>query len=294
MNPQPASPTNLNSPAAWIEVSGDDADTFLQSQFSRDLRNIPAEGVYGLWLDHRGRIVADSIVRKLADNHYQLFSFYSPAAIIRTTLEKHIIADDVELLDRTCEVQLLAIPASSPHASQYRKAAKWELPSVRLGIEWQEFLLSAEDTEPGNLASSAPEFERPAGNIEFHRIRNRFFRIPEELGSNHTPADAGLEAAISLDKGCFLGQEVVARTLRLGRATWQPALFRSEKPFYPQLPMVIGEPIQAKITSWVNSADGGIGFGLVKSKFAETLSTIEVAQPDPQSISIDCKPFSGS
>lgn len=293
MNFKPNNTPGLESPAAWLEVSGDDADTFLQSQFSRDLRHIPAGGVYGLWLDHRGRIVADSIVRKLANNHYQLFSFYSSAAAIRATLEKHIIADDVELIDRTHQAKLRTILASNPSALYYMKAAQWELPPVRLGNLYREFLLTNEVSDTLSFKSSHPQSESTPTNIESLRIRNAFFRIPEELGTDRTPADAGLESAVSLDKGCFLGQEVVARTLRLGRATWQPAIFQTEKPFHPQLPMPIGEPLQARITSWSNTADeNGIGLGLMKSKYAETLSNTEVAGPDLSNISLHCHPVS--
>lgn len=287
MNSLTESHRAVEFPSAWLEISGDDADTFLQSQFTRDLRAIPPEGVYGLWLDHRGRIVADSIVRKLAASQYQIFSYYSPADTIRATLEKHIIADDVELLDRSHEAVLLVYAASDPIAGQLVDKAIWNLPAVRLGDSHRECLVAKQDADTLNFIADNPA---PL-NTESLRIRNGFFRIPTELDAEHSPADAGLASAVSLDKGCFLGQEVVARTLRLGRAIWQPALFQSKTPFHPSLPLPVGEPIQAKITSWSNTPDGGIGLGLMKSKYAESLREVDVISTDSTVHSLHCQPM---
>jgi folate-binding Fe-S cluster repair protein YgfZ len=49
-------------PAAWLRVSGEDAGTFLQGQFTNELRSVGTGGIYGLWLNHKGKVLADSFV----------------------------------------------------------------------------------------------------------------------------------------------------------------------------------------------------------------------------------------
>jgi len=51
----------------------------------------------------------------------------------------------------------------------------------------------------------------------FARIQAGHPLIPNEVGPEDTPIEAGLESLCSWRKGCFLGQEVVARQHRLGR-----------------------------------------------------------------------------
>ena len=51
------------TPAAHFLVSDEDAADFLQSQFTNDLRPFEAgRSTYGLWLDVKGKVIADSVV----------------------------------------------------------------------------------------------------------------------------------------------------------------------------------------------------------------------------------------
>ena len=93
------------SPAAWLHVTGEDAASFLQGQFTNDLRKSADEGaVYGLWLNVKGKVIADSFVlRGRAENEFWIGSYFSLAATIRERLESHVIADDVTIEDVTAE-----------------------------------------------------------------------------------------------------------------------------------------------------------------------------------------------
>ena len=52
-------------PAAWLRITGADAATFLQGQFTQDLQNATTgAAVYGLWLTPKGKTVADSFILK--------------------------------------------------------------------------------------------------------------------------------------------------------------------------------------------------------------------------------------
>ena len=77
--------------------------TFLQGQFTNDLSNVePGRAVYGLWLDRKGRVIADShVIRGPNANEFWIASLSSPAATVARHLEDHIIADEVELKDET-------------------------------------------------------------------------------------------------------------------------------------------------------------------------------------------------
>ena len=91
-------------PAAVLRVGGEDAFTFLQGQFTNDLRELHnKDAVYGLWLNHKGRVIADSFVRQHREAEFLIVSYFCPAELIRQRLEAFIIADDVTIEDVTTE-----------------------------------------------------------------------------------------------------------------------------------------------------------------------------------------------
>jgi len=49
-------------PGTLLKVTGEDAFTFLQGQFTNELRQAPGSAIYGLWLNQKGKILADSHV----------------------------------------------------------------------------------------------------------------------------------------------------------------------------------------------------------------------------------------
>src|SRR5271155_1333996 len=91
------------SPGCVLRVSGPDAAIFLQGQFTNDLRNIlPRQSVYGLWLDRKGRVMADSYVLKSEDGaDFLVVSVSSPAPTVERRLQDFIVADDVAIEDAT-------------------------------------------------------------------------------------------------------------------------------------------------------------------------------------------------
>src|SRR3954468_18308417 len=86
---------------AVIRVAGEDAFMFLQGQFTNELRQANGGVVYGLWLDQKGKVLADSYVLRIWENEFLVASEYSSADVIRQRLESYIVADDVALTDET-------------------------------------------------------------------------------------------------------------------------------------------------------------------------------------------------
>ena len=89
---------HLHDMPCCLRVSGEDAYSFLQSQFSNDLPKDQDTFVrYGLWLNVKGRVLADSFIVHSKDENYYIFSENTEASLIKEILENHIIADDVEI-----------------------------------------------------------------------------------------------------------------------------------------------------------------------------------------------------
>ncbi len=218
--------------AACIEVSDEDAADFLQSQFSNDLRVPSGHFVHGLWLDHRGKIHGDSFIFPLEDGRFRVISHGTQAKDLIAKLDAHIIADEVILEDRTTTTIVLALVGEQ--AQELLLAAGWTLPEKGRFATKGDCLLCALSPESlggwmlsgtrkalDEWVQSLPETVLPTTDEawQWARIEAKIPLIPAEIGPEETPNDVGMEFACSWNKGCFLGQEVVARQHRLDRAS---------------------------------------------------------------------------
>lgn len=201
-------------PACVLWVDGGDAAAFLQGQFSNDLRGLePGAEAYGLWLDRRGRVVADShVARPGSGGGYWVVSISSPAATVMRRLGDFIIADDVAIEDRTAGWRGLSLVGEGTGA--------WLRAQPREGLilggrraaaeswEWvfPEALRADADAAVGTARALSEE------ELERMRITAGIASVPRDIGPGDLPNEGELEAAaISYSKGCYLGQEVMAR-----------------------------------------------------------------------------------
>jgi folate-binding protein YgfZ len=219
-----------------LKVTGEDAASFLQGQFTNELRQPAGGAVYGLWLNQKGKIVADSHVLKVAEHEFLVTSDTSPVATISPRLESYIIADDVGLADETeathglalwgqgCGEGIKQVLGNIPAAGRFFQAGQFFVfPGRWVRGENYEIIGPAE-----NIRALLARFvgagarEAAAGAAEWARISAGIPAIPADLGPGDLPNEGGLDdVAISYTKGCYLGQEVMARLKNMGRVRRQ-------------------------------------------------------------------------
>ncbi len=205
---------SISQPGCWLRVSGSDAGSFLQGQFTNDLRGLGPEGaVYGLWLNQKGKIVADSFILGGADGTYRVGSYFSPAATIRQRLEDYIVADDVVVDDETPAWSCVSLVGDGAGAWLRGLSPRegWIFPGRRsAGENWDWIYPSAASVSVRERVSGFSELDATA--LERLRIESGIPAIPADAGPGNLPEEAGLhDAAISTTKGCYLGQEITAR-----------------------------------------------------------------------------------
>ncbi len=256
-------------PAAWLRVRGSDAANFLQGQFTNDLRSIPqGDGVYGLWLNVKGKVVADSFVlRGGAAGEYWVASYFSPAAVICERLESFVIADDVVIEDMTTEWAAVTIFGEGMKEALAGETQGGFLFCGRRGreesVEWvfptsQQAAVRAQLV--GGRACSTEEMAR-------RRIAAGIPAVPADLGLGDLPNEGGLEAdTISYTKGCYLGQEVMARLKSMGqvrRRLMRVAFAGEEIPARPA-PLFLGARQVGELRSAApDDAGGCIGLAML-------------------------------
>ncbi len=189
-----------------MEATGPDTFDFLQSQFSNDLRISSATlPVYGFWLNNKGRIQGDSLIFYRSTNHFLIVSRHTDGIWLKNFLEERIIADEVELSLPLSPLLLVSILGHAPSsATQHTWFSDPTLPNHSFSC-----LAAAEETEA--LLSRESLSVISTNVVEKKLLLNRIPRIPIDLPISVFPQELGLESYVSYQKGCFLGQEVMAR-----------------------------------------------------------------------------------
>jgi len=205
-------------PAAVLRVLGGDSLTFLQGQFTNDLQQAGNEGaLYGLWLNQKGKVLADSFVRKVSASEAWIVSYFSPASVIRERLEAYIIADDVVIEDVTAAMAGVTLDGEATPAELAFGGTAWAFCGRRGREVHTEIIFpiseapALDDRMRGGTALGLEDMER-------RRIAAGIPAVPVDIGPGDLPNEGGLEAeAISYTKGCYLGQEVMARLKSMGQ-----------------------------------------------------------------------------
>lgn len=290
-------------PAALLRVTGEDAPTYLQSQFSNDLfrpvRDNPA--TYGLWLDRKGRIRADSLMLQCGPEEFLLLSEHCPADLLRAIVEENIVADEVEIEDITGQASCLRLwgAAASAIASQLSLGPGsfqnqegcylWLEPAP--GTRPELLLLAVGETpadtllqriRPAQISTSVLS----ASEAEARRIQAKRPAIPQDLGPADLPQEGGLESyAVSFNKGCYLGQEVMARLKAMG--TPRRSLHRvilHARPAKLPCPVYAGERQAGEVRSAVNNPQGAFALALLKNAALDQALTL--GAPDGPALSL--------
>jgi folate-binding protein YgfZ len=210
--------SDLKSSSAALRVRGPDANSYLQGQFTQDVKAATGGRTYGLWLDQKGRVQADGHVLRQGENDFLVVSFSTPAATLLARLEAYLIADEVELTDETAAWAGILLWGDDA-AEQTPPPGVLSFPSRRAGAGSMQWLMPI-----GRLGEvmaglkQLPASERGARTAELERLRQGVPAVPTDIGPRDLPNEGGLdEVAISYTKGCYLGQEVMARLKNLGQ-----------------------------------------------------------------------------
>lgn len=230
-------------------VTGTDRVRFLHGQVTNDVQRLrPGEGCYAALVNAKGKLQSDLNIYCLADE--LLLDFepgYRDAVVQR--LEKYVITEDVQLLDAAPHYGLVSVQGPRAAEAVAQLDFPWTLPDrphsfaahqdPALGV----FYLMRRDSGGQSSAlgsgfdlfqptAALPAvFERLAAAaqslggrvcgweaLEAVRIEAGIPRFGQDMDETSLPPEAGIESrAISYRKGCYIGQEVIARLRTYGQ-----------------------------------------------------------------------------
>ena len=211
-------------------LSGGEAAEYLQGQLTNDIEGLaPGEGCYCALLDRKGHLQADARALRLSEAEIWLDTEAATTDTLRRHLETYKIGREVELSDVSSEWTILSLlgpaaaglAAASPgpennhgEAQLGGVQARWVV--TDLGIDLIVLAAGAASLREALLKAGAAEISEQAAEIA--RVESGRPRFGAEMSSATMPAEAGIvERAVDFEKGCYIGQEPVARLHYRGR-----------------------------------------------------------------------------
>jgi tRNA-modifying protein YgfZ len=222
---QIVTPTAAVRPRDYVVARGPDATDFLQRMLSNDVERAPCRA---LLLTPKGRIIAPLVVVRRAPDDFLLLTEPGLGETVRATLARARFAAKVEI-------------EPEQHSSLLVFGGTEGIPNDDYGAPAVEVL----DAEPPAELLGEEDLER-------RRIEAGTPRWGREIDDRILPAEAGLtETHVSFTKGCYPGQEPIARLHYRGKANRALRILDVDGVPEPETEVLLGDKVVGRITSSV-------------------------------------------
>jgi folate-binding protein YgfZ len=266
------------SDRAKFVVRGGEAVDFLQGQVSNDVEALrPGSGCYATILGHKGKLRTD--LRILRGEEWLWVDTEAIGhAVIRHTLETYSLGRDVQFEDVTESRAILSLVG--PEARE-----RLDVPppaEEHAFVEGERGLYVATDLGVDVIGERGLELDvEPVSEevAECRRIEVGRPRLGFDMGSETMPQEAGInERAVSFTKGCYVGQETVARLHYKGKPNRHLRGLRLSAPSFDGDAIKLADREVGKIgTAVISPALGPIALAVIRRE-AEPGTNVEVGE----------------
>jgi folate-binding protein YgfZ len=260
---------------AMFAVRGGEAADFLQGQVSNDVEGLaPGQGCYATILNHKGKLRTDLRVLRGAD-FFWLDTEAIGHAVVRHMLDTYTLGRDVQWEDVGESHALLSLigpdaddlldpaPAAEEHSVVDSGAGLWV--RTDLGID-----LLCSTARAQELRAELGVEEVSEDVAECLRIESGRPRLGLDMDADTIPEEAGInDRAVDFEKGCYVGQETVARLHYKGKPNRHLRGLLLSEPAERRAEILFGEkPVGRVGSTCVSPRLGPIALALVRREAA--------------------------
>jgi tRNA-modifying protein YgfZ len=297
-----------------IELTGKDRATFLHNFCTNDIKSLqPGQGCEAFVCNVKGRVLGHVTV--FAEQHSLWLETVPGAAPgLIAHLDRYLIREDVQLHDRTAEVgelHLVGPKAIETLASMMNRYEQVDVIKDRLtaleangstalppttdcvrarAIEWlgnRSYLLSGLSSFISTLFVEAAADDVVLGtdaDWQSLRIAAGFPQYGVDLTEENLPQEAARnDQAISFTKGCYLGQEPIARLDAMGHTNRELRRLRIDRGDPPTVPTGLVDAASGQEAGMMTSAavapddPGVVALGMIKTNWQSPATTLRLA-----------------
>lgn len=194
-----------------LKLSGADVGSFLQGQLAADIAVVaPGESAFAAYCSSRGQVIAPVLVCRSAVDWFVVLES-GLAEAVADRLKMYVLRAKVKI-EQCRELQAAGLlPGAAPPPDA------WHFSSRQVALT---YLLTTPHVSPENEVLAWRRSEICHGISWLGRASSERF-LPQMLGLDAI-------GAVSFSKGCYPGQEIVARTRYLGKVKRHPLLLQLE------------------------------------------------------------------
>lgn len=286
-----------------LSVSGRDRSSFLHGLLTNDIVNLKEyQGTRACLLTPKARVLADMYVHNLGDR-LLLDTGESPSNRLKSTLDQFVITEDVRIEDSTDELLLLSLqgPKAADMIRQVLRTDVATLPRIANQALGPSVIINHDRTGQGGYDIVVPRNEseyvwqafilqgvQPVGTeaLDILRLEAALPKYGVDLDENTLVLEAGLKDAISFTKGCYMGQETVARATFIGRVNKRLAQLQAKASHgLGSGARLYGDNKEAGVvtsSAYSPASSGVVGLGYVQKDFAKEGTQLEIMTADEE------------
>lgn len=252
------------SRALW-KLTGNDRVRYLNGQVTNDVKKLAVgRAIYAAVPSVKGKFVGDCFI-SATDDALWIDAPIELRETLDMRLQKYLIADDAELVDVTDE--WMPYHLIGPATDEASTEAVHHFVNARYGLAGHDFWIA-------KSVAREPNFPLvPLDIVESLRLEHGLAKWGADMTEENLPPEAGLDrTGISYTKGCYLGQETIARIKSIGHVNKSLLVLQSDTAEAP----VVGGELHAgdKVVGVVTSSgysptlEKGIALGYVQRQHA--------------------------
>ena len=205
-----------------IHFSGADAGDFLHNQLSADVLALTSgESTFACYCEPKGRVLALMLVCRLGDSYYVIMS----AVLVSK------VADRLKIYVMRSKVTIEALTGftvSGLQAVSEPQLPSSAIPAIPLPHSDKWFVVVTDENRPEKNvpAEDAWKVSELKQGITWLNLKNSGQFLPQMLGFDQL-------GAVNFRKGCYPGQEIVARTHYLGKVKRHPRILSTSASICP-------------------------------------------------------------
>lgn len=252
--------------AELLSLHGPDAIAFAHAQFSSDIRSLETgHWQWSAWLDPQGRVRALFNAMRLEQAHLLLLLRGGEAHVLAGSLRPYVMRSRVEV--EAWEPRALLDAATAPADGRW---VRDEDRAITLGMG--TYALHLPRRRPPSAEQATPSWCRAA-------IDAGHPWLPEATPGKLLAPALALQrlGGLHLDKGCYPGQEIVARLHYRGGGKQHLRHLRSDRPLAPGTPLTVDGQNVGTVLNAVESPDGGHALAVVRDTMPHVETRVDNA-----------------
>ncbi|MBA3482216.1 MAG: folate-binding protein YgfZ [Pirellulales bacterium] len=285
-----------------VRVTGGDRASFLHNMCTNDVKGLSSgSGCEAFFTDVKGKIVAHAFILA-GDDETLLITVPEQAAKLIAHLDRYIIREDVKLADASADIRWMLVMGHRSDAAVNQLmpslsttlTAPWSharnhvgdapIQFVRCDVPWcGGYFLGSSSAQAAVLQRRLAELEVPQGAEALWqaiRVESAWPLWGVDFDDSNLPQEVGRDAtAIHFRKGCYLGQETVARIDALGHVNKKLVQIRFAGDAVPQPGAEVsqGDQLVGRVTSanWSPQLQSPLALAMVRRGANETGTTLQ-------------------